>query len=256
MRVLVTGGAGFLGSHLVEELVAAAHEVTVLDDLSTGDLGNLEAVAGRIEFESGCVTDGPRVAELARGRDLVVHLASTVGVDRVASDPTRTREVIEAGTDHVLAAARRRGTRVVTISSSEVYGFAPPCPVREDELPFAIEGRAPRLAYARAKLAADRAALECAARGENVLVVRPFNLIGPRQDVDGGAVLPRFVRAALAGDDLVVHGDGAQRRSLLDVRDAAEMLSRVIARGEVRGALNLGGTLECSMLDLARGSRS
>lgn len=253
MRVFVTGGAGFLGSHLVERLIAAGDEVVVLDDLSSGDPRNLAGVADRIEFEHGCVTDHARVAALARGCDRIVHLASTVGVERVAADPERTRAVIEHGTSAVLAAQSRHDVPALVVSSSEVYGFAPPTPVRECDLPIAIEGRAPRLSYAHAKLAADRAALARAETGAPVLVVRPFNLIGPRQSDEGGAVLPRFVSAATIGDDLVVHGDGSQRRSFLDVRDAADRLRDLVARNDREtGAVNLGGSLERSMLELAR----
>lgn len=252
MRVLVTGGAGFLGSFLVERMVGAGDFVTVLDDLSTGNPGYLEAVREHVSLEIGCVTDVPRVVALARGCDRIVHLASTVGVDRVAADPERTREVIEVGTSAVLCAHAMTGAPTTVISSSEVYGFAPPTPVAEDDLPFAIEGRAPRLSYARSKLAADRAALALAESGKSVLVVRPFNLVGPRQGGEGGAVLPRFVAAALAGGDLVVHGDGSQRRSFLDVRDAADRLFEMVkASDRNRGAVNLGGTIERSMWDLA-----
>lgn len=252
MRVLVTGGAGFLGSHLVERLVSGGAEVVVLDDLSTGSIENLAAVRHALDLEIGCATDVELVLALSRGCDRIVHLASTVGVERVAAEPERTREVIARGADAVLRAQAAGGIPAIVVSSSEVYGFAPPAPVSESDLPDSIEGGAPRLAYARAKLAADRAALARAAAGGAVLVVRPFNLVGPRQTEDGGAVLPRFVQAALRGEDLVVHGDGSQRRSFLDVRDAADRLSALVLLGErATGALNLGGSIERSMLALA-----
>ncbi len=253
MRVVVSGGAGFVGSHLVERLVAEGHEVVVLDDLSTGSTSHLRDCERVIEFHVGCVTDARRVAEVVRGADRVVHLASTVGVERVAKEPERTRHVIEDGTACVLARCAMEGIPLVLVSSSEIYGFTPPTPVTEDDVPPSIDGTAPRLSYARAKLAADRMGLRAFDAGAKVLVVRPFNIVGPRQSEDGGAVLPRFVLDALAGDDLVVHGDGTQRRCFLDVRDAADVLLRLVARERFPfAAINLGGRTEASMIELAR----
>lgn len=250
MRVLLTGGAGFLGSHLAERLVASADTVVVLDDLSAGSLENLPA---EVDARVGCVTQAAAVRNAANGCDAIVHLASPVGVDRVASDPTWTSTVIEDGTRNALDAAARHGIPLITISSSEVYGFQPPTPVREEFLPNSIDGDAPRLSYAKAKLAADRMALEAHRRGQSVLVVRPFNLVGARQSRYGGAVLPRFVERALEGSPLEIHGDGTQRRSFLDVRDAARCLEALLAALPLRfGAINLGGSFECSVADLAK----
>lgn len=253
MRILVTGGAGFLGSHVVDRLVAAGHRAVVLDDLSTGSLSNLDGAWGRMSFHRGSVLDGPAVAALVRGVDRVVHLASPVGVDRVASMPAETERVIAGGGRHVLDAAARRGVPCVVITSSEVYGFAPKTPVGEDDVPARIEGAAARLSYARAKLALDHEARRRAADGAPVLVVRPFNLVGARQEPDGGAVLPRFCARARAGLPLEVHGDGAQRRVFLEVRDAARIVAELTVRGAWPvDAVNMGGTEEWSMVALAR----
>ncbi len=250
MHFLLTGGAGFVGSHLADRLLALGARITVLDDLSTGSRANLDLT--RVLLREGSVLDVVAVRALVATADRVIHLASEVGVDRVAGDPERARTVIEDGTRVVLDACAARGVPLVALSSSEVYGFAPPTPVREDDLPDSIDGAAPRLAYARAKLAADRACRAARSRGAPVLVVRPFNVVGARQSKDGGAVLPRFVESALAGLDLEVHGDGAQRRTFVDARDVAAWLAR-LAEFErwPFDAVNLGGVEEWSIKDLA-----
>lgn len=250
MHVVLTGGAGFVGSHLADRMLAAGARVSVLDDFSTGSRANLDLA--RVMLHHGSVLDRSLVASLVASADRVVHLASEVGVDRVANDPARAREVIEDGTRVVLDACADADVPLVALSSSEVYGFAPPIPVREDDLPDSIDGAAPRLAYARAKLAADRACRAAHARGQRALVVRPFNVVGSRQRPDGGAVLPRFVAAALAGGDIEVHGGGDQRRTFVDARDVARWLERLVTleRFEV-DALNLGGVEEWSIHDLA-----
>ena len=252
MRVLLTGGAGFIGSHLADRLVALGHQVRVLDDLSTGSLAHLEQCANGLQFEQGSVLDADRVERLLEDCDRVVHLASTVGVDRVARDPEGTRQVIVNGSRIVLDRACARRLPVLLISSSEVYGFAPPLPIRETDVLGRIEGRAPRLAYARAKLAADQAARALYAQGLPVLSIRPFNVVGPRQAQEGGAVLPRFVEQAIAGQPLSVHGDGLQQRTFLDVRDLSRVLADLVRRESFPvDAVNLGGTEECSISNLA-----
>ncbi len=250
MHVLLTGGAGFIGSHLAERFELDGARVSVLDDLSTGARENLDL--REVVLHEGSVLDRALVDLLVSSVDRVVHLASEVGVDRVASDPLRAREVIESGTQVVLESCAAAGVPLVALSSSEVYGFSPPVPVREDDLPASIDGSAPRLAYARAKLAADGACRAAARRGQAVLVVRPFNVVGPRQQKDGGAVLPRFVAAAHQGADIEVHGDGDQRRTFVDARDVAVWLARLAQfdRWPV-DAVNLGGVEEWTIRDLA-----
>lgn len=252
MRVLITGGAGFLGSHLALELARRGDSFVALDDLSSGDEDNLQP-ATRVALVNGSVLDRELVdAQVARA-DAVLHAAAVVGVDRVAADPDRARAVIEDGTALVLDAARRHARPLISFSSSEVYGFAPPLRVREDDLPDAIEGAAPRLAYARAKLVADRAALRAAAEGQRVLALRPFNVVGARQSDDGGAVLPRLVERALAGEALELHGDGSQRRTFLEARDLARMVADLLHLERWPfAALNIGGREECSIRELAQ----
>lgn len=263
MRMLLTGGAGFVGSHLVGALIRRGHDVLVLDDLSTGRVENLAAYGGRAVVQVGSILDGELVDRLAATCDRVFHLAATVGVERVATRPEETRAVIETGTKIVLDAAIGREIPALVVSSSEVYGFDPPLPVREADVLSGIDGDAPRLSYVHAKIAADAYARSLFHAGHPVLAIRPFNVIGPRQREDGGAVLPRFVAQALAGAPLLVHGDGRQRRTFLDVRDLAEVLAEVATLDAFpRDAVNVGGTAECSIRELAErvvavtGSRS
>ncbi|MFH0947007.1 MAG: NAD-dependent epimerase/dehydratase family protein [Planctomycetota bacterium] len=263
MRILLTGGAGFIGSHLADRLVELGGSVTVLDDLSTGSLSHLSGCAKQIRFVRGSVLEPDRIEKLVAGTDRVVHLAAAVGVDRVARDPAGARRVIAEGSSSVLEHARKRQVPLLMVSSSEVYGFSPPCPIREEDVLSRIAGVAPRLAYAQAKLEADRMAREAAREGARVLTLRPFNVVGPRQGDEGGAVLPGFCKSALLGRPLEVHGSGQQRRTFLDVRDLARLLAGLVRMESFPvDALNVGGTEEWSMRELAErvvelvGSRS
>ncbi|MBK6940978.1 MAG: NAD-dependent epimerase/dehydratase family protein [Planctomycetes bacterium] len=250
MRVLVTGGAGFLGSHLVARLVARGDEVVVLDDLSTGDPDALDRT--RVDLVVADVTDARRVDSCVAAVDRVVHLASVVGVERVAAEPERTEFVIERGAHAVIAAAARHAVPSIVVTSSEVYGFRAPAPVSETFEPVDVDAVAARWSYVRAKRVADRLARAAHAVGTPILTVRPFNIVGERQREDGGAVLPRFVARALRGEPLEVHGDGLQSRAFLDVRDAASALATLLERDRFAcDAVNLGGRDEWTMLELA-----
>jgi len=255
-KILLTGGAGFIGSHLAERLERTGHEVTVLDDLSSGCEDNLRGCS-RVRLVVGSVLDAGLVDDLVRAADRVVHLAATVGVERVATSPALAREVIEQGSRVVLETSADRRRSTILVSSSEVYGFEPRVPVQEQDALTEVWGDAPRLAYVRAKIAADRLARRLATGGSPVLVVRPFNVIGARQSASGGAVLPRFVQRALAGRALEVHGDGGQRRCFVDVRDVAVMLETLLWKlpagpAHASSVVNVGGLEECSILELAR----
>ncbi len=252
-RVLLTGGAGFIGSHLADLLVERGRRVAVLDDLSAGSEANLARSRHGVDLEIGSVLDAGRVLALVGAAERVIHLAAPVGVERVCANPAVTREVIVRGSQNVLAAARRSGVPAVMVSSSEVYGFSPPAPVREVDVPAEIAGGAPRLSYACAKLVADRDARRAAAAGQPVLTVRPFNVVGPRQGSSGGAVLPRFVERALLGQPLEVHGDGLQQRTFIDARDLARILADLAEKDAWPvDAVNAGGVEELSVAALAR----
>ncbi|MBK8978380.1 MAG: NAD-dependent epimerase/dehydratase family protein [Planctomycetes bacterium] len=254
-RVLVTGGAGFVGSHVVDLLVDGGASVRVLDDLSSGSVANLAAARerGAVEVQLGCVTRRADVRRAVAGVDLVLHLAAVVGVPVVLADPRRAARVNVRGTEEVLDAAARSGTAVVLTSSSEVYGdggerpFAESDPVR----PGATDD--PRGSYACSKALAEWAVrAHVDATGMPAVVLRLFNTVGPRQRARSGMVLPRFVEQALRGLPLTVYGDGRQTRCFADVRDVARIVLGVALHPGAAGrTLNVGGDHEISIAELA-----
>lgn len=254
-RCLVTGGAGFVGSHLVEALLARGARVRVLDDLSSGRLENLAAVAAspRLCFERGTATDPATVARLVGEADVVFHLAALVGVRRVWEAPEETLAVNVRSTQLVLDAAVRHGTRVLFTSSSEVYGKGAAGPLREDAPLFVGADDSRRWSYAASKAFGEwMAAAHARAHGLEAVCVRLFNVVGPRQRAEGGMVLPRFVEQALRGEPLSVWGDGTQTRTFLDVRDTVRALvSLALGATPRQGVYNVGGTEELSVLALA-----
>ncbi len=254
--VLVTGGAGFIGSHLVERLLAEGKAVVVLDDLSTGCLDNLSAVKEHpaLEVVVGSVLDEPLVTSLAERIHAVVHLAAAVGVRLIVENPVRTLETNTGGCATVLGAAGRSGARVLAVSTSEVYGRGDRVPFREDQDLVLGSPSRPRWAYACSKAFDEFLALaHHRERGLEVVIPRLFNTIGPRQTGRFGMVVPRLIGQALSGEPLTIHGDGRQTRSFTDVRDTVEALVRLLdcdaAVGEV---VNVGSANEVTIEDLAR----
>ena len=216
---LVTGGAGFIGSHLTEELLASGWRVRVLDDLSSGSLDNLAAVAGDVEIVRADVADSTGVAEAASGVEVIYHEAAIASVPRSIEDPVGTHRVNLLGTLCVLEAARRQGCRrVIFASSSAVYGNAFGAAATESDLP------APISPYAAQKLASESyLGVYAATHGLETVALRYFNVYGARQipGSDYAAVIPIFVDAALGGRPLEVHGDGEQTRDFVHVSDVA-----------------------------------
>lgn len=254
MRFLVTGGAGFVGSHLVEALCADGGVVHVLDDLSTGERSHLAAAerTGRLTFVQGDVRDRGLVKGLVGACDVVFHLAGAVGVARVADDPVGTWSRNVEGTAAVLDACDRHARRCVVASTSEVYGPGARGVLSEDA-PVRLEPAARRDVYAVSKLAGESLAVALhRASGLPVVVVRLFNVVGPKQASRYGMVLPRFAAAAVRGEPLVVHGDGAQRRCFLHVHDAVAALRALAASAAAEGRIvNVGSDDEVAVLDLA-----
>jgi UDP-glucose 4-epimerase len=250
VRHVVTGGAGFIGSHLVDALLARGDEVVVIDDLSSGSVANLQRAHTRLEFVRGTVLDAKLVTRCIDGADGCFHLAASVGVRQIVGEPLRTLLNNTRGTDVVLAAAAAAGCRVVFASSSEVYGRNDALPLREDA--DRVLGESSRWSYASAKSCGEAAAFAYAAAGADMTCARLFNTVGPRQSAAYGMVLPRFVRQALAGDPLTVYGDGRQRRCFTHVGDTVDALLRIMDVPATRGrAFNVGASDAITVLELA-----
>jgi UDP-glucose 4-epimerase len=256
MRALVTGAAGFIGSHLVEHLLDAGHEVVGLDDLSTGTAGNLRAVADDPgwAFHRGSVLDTALVDDLTAGADTVFHLAAAVGAFVVRD---RTVEGIRTnvhGTDVVLEAARRHGARLLVASSSEIYGKNTKVGLSEDDDRVVGSPLMHRWSYSEAK-ALDESLVSASveAFGMHGVIARLFNTVGPRQTGLYGMVVPRFVAQALAGEPLTVFGTGEQIRCFCHVLDVVPALVALAACDEATGrAVNLGRSEPVSIAELAQ----
>jgi UDP-glucose 4-epimerase len=255
-RVLITGGAGFIGSHLAERLLHSGDAVTVLDDLSTGCPANLGAIERhpRFRFVEGTVVDARALEPLVRDSDLLFHLAAAVGVELVLQDIVRTIETNVVGTLEMLRSAQRHGTRVLITSSSEIYGKSRHTPLVEDGDRLLGATTSLRWGYSTSKAADEYLALGYFRQhGLRVTIARLFNTIGPRQIGRYGMVVPRLVAQALSGEDLTVYGDGGQTRSFCDVLDTVEALEALaIHPGTAGEVFNVGSDREISIQDLAR----
>ncbi|MBM3187136.1 MAG: SDR family oxidoreductase [Chloroflexi bacterium] len=220
MKLLVTGGAGFIGSHLVEALLARGEWVRVLDDFSTGKRGNLAPFLDRVELIEGDIRDYDVVRRAAHGMDLILHQAALASVPRSIRQPLASHEVNVTGTLHVLQAAREEGVgRIVYASSSSVYGDSPVLPKREDMTPD------PLSPYAASKLAGEHyCQVFSRVYGLETVPLRYFNVFGPRQDPESqyAAVIPKFIKAMLRGESPVIYGDGEQSRDFTYVANVVE----------------------------------
>lgn len=266
MRFLITGGAGFIGSHLSDLLVEHRHTVHVLDDLSTGAIENirhLKRVPG-FEYTIGSVEDHAIVAELVDEADVIVHLAAAVGVTLIVESPVRAIETNVHGTEVVLAHANKKKKPVLIASTSEVYGKSRALPFREDgDMQMGCTDMG-RWAYACSKAIDEFLAMAYwRERGLPTTVVRLFNTVGPRQTGSYGMVVPRLVGQALAEEPLTVYGDGHQSRCFCHVADVVQALFGLMTEERAYGNVyNVGATSEISIIDLARriieltGSRS
>ena len=260
MKALLTGGAGFVGSHLAEALLDRGHEVLVIDDLSTGAMENIARLKSRPGFEYviDTVMNERLMAELVDRSDMVFHLAAAVGVKLIVEAPVRTIETNVHGTEVVLKHANKKGKLVVIFSTSEVYGKSRAVPFREDA--DLVMGPTPkhRWAYACSKAIDEFLALAYhRERKLPVIVVRLFNTVGPRQTGRYGMVIPNFVQQALAGEPITVFGDGTQTRSFTYVGDVVDGLIRLAGEPRAVGQVfNIGNTEEVSILELARRVRT
>ena len=255
MNVLITGGAGFIGSHLAERCLREGWSVSILDDLSTGSFENIAHLKGRPKFEYtiDTVFNAPLVAELVDGCDIVFHLAAAVGVRLVVDSPVRTIETNVQGTEVVLRAAAKKRKRVIIASTSEVYGKSTKVPFsEEDDLVMGPTNKG-RWSYACSKALDEFLGLAYySEKHVPVTIIRLFNTVGPRQTGRYGMVLPNFIRQALANEPITVHGDGNQRRCFGYVLDAVEALVRITKSDRVVGEIvNIGNDQEISIGGLA-----
>ena len=257
---MITGGAGFIGSHLADRLLADGHAVFVLDDLSTGSFENIAHLKGRpgFHYTIDSVTNEPVLAELVDQCDTVYHLAAAVGVRLIVEAPVRTIETNVHGTEVVLKQAAKKGKMVLIASTSEVYGKSTDVPFREDgDLALGATSRH-RWAYACSKALDEFLGLAYWKEKKlPVVIVRLFNTVGPRQTGRYGMVVPTFVQQALAGEPITVFGDGAQTRCFTDVSDVVSALVSLPGKPEAVGAVfNIGSTEEVTILHLAERVRA
>ena len=256
MHFLITGGAGFIGSHLAERLIARGDRVVLLDNLSTGSIDNIRHLKGseRMEYYLDNIENHQLVAELVDDADVIVHLAAAVGVKLIVESPVRTIETNVNGTQRILEAACKKRKLVLTASTSEVYGKNTNVPFREDADLVLGPTTKGRWSYAASKALDEFLALSYwKEKRLPVIVVRLFNTVGPRQTGRYGMVLPNFVKSALNNDTISVYGDGKQSRCFCDVRDTVEALLRLIDTPQAVGeVVNIGNTEEISIEGLAQ----
>jgi UDP-glucose 4-epimerase len=256
VRALITGGAGFIGSHLSERLLDQGHDVLILDNLSTGSIDNIAHLKGRSGFEYfiDTVNNEPLLAELIDRSDVVFHFAAAVGVKLIVEQPVHTIETNVHGTEVVLKHANKKKKLVVIASTSEVYGKSNDVPFREDS--DLVMGPTPkhRWAYACSKAIDEFLALAYwKERKLPVIIVRFFNTVGPRQTGQYGMVIPNFVRQALAGEPITVFGDGTQSRAFTHVSDVVGALLKLVAEPKAIGqVINIGNTQEVTIQGLAQ----
>ena len=254
-NILITGGAGFIGSHLCETLIESGHRVVAMDDLSTGSLENIQHLDGNPEFQfvRETIMNSQVLDRLASDADTIIHLAAAVGVKLIVENPVRTITTNIMGTEAVLSAANRYGCKVLIASSSEVYGKGVRVPFREDDDRLMGSTSHSRWSYAASKAVDEFLGLAYHQQyGLPVVILRFFNTVGPRQTGRYGMVVPRFVRQALRGQPLTVFGDGQQSRCFADVADVTNAVVKLMDHPAAVGDVyNIGSTEEIAIRNLA-----
>ena len=256
MTSLVTGGAGFIGSHLTETLLGAGETVIVLDDLSTGSDRNLDAVRDhpRLRLVRGSILDSALVDELVEQADIVYHLAAAVGTFTILDNPLESLRINLHGTENVVVSAQRHHARILVASTSEIYGKNTKVGLTEDDDRISGSPLKSRWSYAEAKAIDETIAYTRVVEfGLRAVIVRLFNTVGPRQSDRYGMVIPRFVTQALAGEPVTVHGDGSQIRCFCHVRDVVPALVKLMDDPGIYGQVfNIGSSEQVSIGQLAQ----
>ena len=253
MRVFITGGAGFIGSHLVDHYLSEGHEVTILDNLSTGSIKNISHCQNRIEIHQDDIRNDDLVNKLVKRSDLVLHMAAALGVNTILESTVESVSTNFTGSEVVLNAALKNEKRILIASTSEVYGKNPKQPLSETDDRVVGAPQKIRWTYSDAKALEEAVAhslfLE---KGLAVTTVRFFNTVGPRQSGRYGMVVPRFVQAALESKNLQVYGNGTQSRVFCHVSDAVTATTNLIkSEKSIGGVFNIGGVGEVSINELA-----
>ena len=254
MRVFITGGAGFIGSHLCDALISRGDEVTILDNLSTGSHDNIANLKGKIEVTHGDIRDKALVEPLVANSDLVLHMAAALGVDNILENPIESISTNLYGSEVVLDAALKYDKRILIASTSEIYGKNTKQPLSETDDRVIGTPQKLRWTYSDAK-ALEEATAHCLflTKQLRVTTIRLFNTVGPRQTGKYGMVIPRFVRAAIENKPLKVFGDGSQSRVFCHVSDSVKaILALAINDNTIGEVFNIGGRGEISILDLGK----
>ena len=253
MRVFITGGAGFIGSHLADALIARGDQVTILDNLSTGSAANIAHLEGKIEVHQGDIRDAALIEKLMAPADLVLHMAAALGVNTILEKTIESVSVNFTGSEVVLNAATQLKKRIIIASTSEIYGKNPQQPLHEESDRVVGAPQKIRWTYSDAKALEEAIAHSLyTTQGLKVTTVRLFNTVGPRQTGRYGMVLPRFVQAALSNQPITIYGDGSQSRVFCHVHDAVKAILTLAATDSTIGdVFNVGGVGETTMKELA-----
>jgi len=253
MRVFITGGAGFIGSHLADALIARGDHVTILDNLSTGSVTNIAHLEGKIEVHQGDIRDAALIEKLMAPADLVLHMAAALGVNTILEKTIESVSVNFTGSEVVLNAATKLKKRIIIASTSEIYGKNPEQPLHEESDRVVGAPQKIRWTYSDAKALEEAIAHSLhTTEGLKVTTVRLFNTVGPRQTGRYGMVLPRFVQAALNNEPITIYGDGSQSRVFCHVQDAVKAILTLAATDSTIGdVFNVGGVGETTMKELA-----